>query len=206
MCLTARQEGAWHEFVHRFQPLIAAVVVKTLRRCVHPTPNLVDDLVQETYLKLCVNDFRALRDFECRHEHALAGFLKTVASNVTQDYLRSALSIKRGSGKGEDNLDDAVPARNWLAGPVESMEREIVLRQVERCLERECAEPNFERDCKIFWLYYRNGLTAQDISRQPDVGLTVKGVESALFRLTQMLKVRLGGSRARRQTVRMSVA
>ena len=63
------------------------------------SPGLVDDLVQNTFLKLCADNFKALREFEFRHEHALTGFLKVVASNVVRDHLRSSLSQKHGNGK-----------------------------------------------------------------------------------------------------------
>lgn len=196
--------AAWYEFVHQFQPLIAVVIVKKLRRCMNPNPGLVDDLVQETYLKLCANNFRALRRFDCRHDHALAGFLKVVASNVTQDYLRSSLSQKRGSGKGEDDLEEAMPTVHSVANSATAMERAIMFRQIERCLERQSSEPNFKRDRKIFSLYYRHGLTAHAIARYPGIGLGVKGVESALLRVKRVLKASLGGPFCSKSTAGLS--
>src|ERR1700680_4483663 len=78
LCLRSRDEFLWTEFIRRSQPVIAGVVVKTVRRWTTPSPALIDDLVQDTYVKLCANDFRALRQFVCRHENALFGFLKVV--------------------------------------------------------------------------------------------------------------------------------
>jgi len=40
----------------------------------------------------------------------------------------------------------------------------------------------------IFWLYYEQGYSAKEISLLPSMGLTVKGVESTLQRLTRFLK------------------
>jgi len=196
-CLRSGEQSAWFEFVHGFQPLIASVITKTIRRCLNPAVSLVDDLVQETFLKLCVSNFRALRDFDCRHEHALAGFLKVVASNVAQDYLRGSLSQKRGSGKGEEDLEKAIPTAHGVANSAAVMEQAIVFRQIERCLERHCFEPNSKRDRKIFLLHYRHGLTADAIACRPDIGLTVKGVESALFRIIKRLKAQLQNRPAR---------
>ena len=190
-CLRSGEQGAWVEFVHRFQPLIASVITKTIRRCLNPAVSLVDDLVQETFLKLCLSNFKALRDFDCRHEHALAGFLKVVASTVAQDYLRGSLSQKRGSGKGEEDLEKATPTAHSVANSAAVMEQAIMFRQIERCLERQCSEPNFKRDRKIFSLYYRHGLTADAIARRPDIGLTEKGVESALFRTIKNLRAQV---------------
>ena len=47
---------------------------------------------------------------------------------------------------------------------------------------------NFDRDYKMFWLYFRDGFTALEISQLPDIGLkNVKGVESALLRLIKWM-------------------
>ncbi|SRR5216684_3091174 len=191
LCLQSEDQAAWLEFVRRFQPLIAGVVIKSIRRWTNPTPALVDDLVQDTYLKLCANNFRALREFECQHENALFGFLKVVASNVVQDHIRSSWSQKRGSGKEEEELDQIQVAANPSSSFSENAERNILLSEIGRCLETHSAEPNFARDCTIFWLYYRQGLTAKAISELPAIGLTVKGVESTLLRLTRLVKEKM---------------
>ena len=45
-----------------------------------------------------------------------------------------------------------------------------------------------ERDRAIFWLYYLQGLTAEEIAELPVAGLSAKGVESALRRVTSWLR------------------
>ncbi len=181
----------WLEFVRRFQPLIARVVVKSVRHWTKPAPSLVDDLIQETYLKLCANNFRALRDFEGRHENALFGFLKVVASNVVQDHFRSSYSQKRGSGREEEDLEKAQTTAVGGASFSETAERNILISEIQQCLASQASEPNFARDCMIFWLYYRQGLTAKAISELPGIGLTVKGVESTLLRLTRLVREKM---------------
>ena len=190
LCLQSGDQATWLEFVRRFQPLLAGVIIKSIRRWTNPTPALVDDLVQDTYLKLCANNFRALREFDCKHENALFGFLKVVASNVVQDHFRSSYSQKRGSGKEDEELDKiqvSTPSSSFS----ENAERNILIGEIRQCLESHAAEPNFTRDCTIFWLYYQQGLTAKAISELPAIGLTVKGVESTLLRLTRLLKEKM---------------
>jgi hypothetical protein len=69
------------------------------------------------------------------------------------------------------------------------------MAEIQRILEKELAhEPNFGRDIAIFWFYYRWGLTAKEISEILSMGLTVKGVESVLLRLTRLVRSKLGGS------------
>jgi RNA polymerase sigma factor (sigma-70 family) len=191
LCLASKDEACWLEFVRRFQPLIARVVVKCVRRRSIPHPSLVDDLVQETYLKLCANQCKALRDFECEHENALFGFLKKVAHNVVEDYFRTSYSQKRGSGREEEDLETVTAIAAPGPDPATETERNILLGQVARCLDDCAQDPNFRRDSTIFWLYYRHGLTAKAISQMPAIGLTVKGVESTLLRLTRMVREKL---------------
>jgi len=191
LCLDSQDEALWTEFVRRFQSLIAGVVNKCVLRRGRSNPTLVDDLVQDTYLKLCANNFKALRDFEFHHENALFGFLKKVASNVVEDYYRGSHSQKRGSGRQEEDIEEVrnvVPANPRMDQPVE---REILLGEIKQYLAEQAAEPNFVRDYTIFWLYYQQGLTAKAISQLPGIGLGIKGVESTLLRLTRQVRAKL---------------
>jgi RNA polymerase sigma-70 factor (ECF subfamily) len=151
---------------------------------------LIDDLTQDTYVKICANNFKALRTFDFRHENALFGFLKVMAANVAEDYIRSSHSQKRGQGRDDEDFD-----QTGSAGPSSSpepIERKILMNEIKKCLQEHSADPNFARDYAIFWLYYRQGLTAKEIADLPSIGLTVKGVESTLLRLTRMLRDKLG--------------
>jgi RNA polymerase sigma-70 factor (ECF subfamily) len=56
-----------------------------------------------------------------------------------------------------------------------------------------------ERDRVMFWLYYRQGYTAEEIARLPAIGLTAKGVESALRRVTVWLRAQVGQEKPRDQ-------
>lgn len=194
LCLNVNDEATWTEFVRRFNPLIAGVIVKRLRRHTGniPNPSLIDDLTQDTYVKLCSNNFKPLRMFDFQHENAFFGFLKVVATNVAEDYLRSTRSQKRGQGRDDADFDEIGPA-----GPstsAEPMEQKILMDEINRCLQGHSSDPNFARDFAIFWLYYRQGLTAKAISELPSIRLEVKGVESVLFRLTRIVRDKLGRS------------
>ncbi|HEV3041158.1 MAG TPA: sigma-70 family RNA polymerase sigma factor [Candidatus Angelobacter sp.] len=190
-CLTKGGESLWNEFVCAFQPMIAGVIIKTLRRWGQPDAALVDDLVQETFLKLCSHDFRALREIQSNYENAVFGFIKVVASNVVQDHYRKSLSQKRGSGKGEEDLELAQASAVSDSSFSERLEQRDQLGQIDECLKALSAEPNFERDYSIFWLFHRQGLTAKEISELPTIGLTVKGVESTLLRLARLVRSKL---------------
>lgn len=199
LCLAQQDEAMWLEFVRRFQPLIAGVVLKSIRRWARPTPNLVDDLVHDTYLKLLANKCRALRQFNFEHDHAFFGFLKRVASNVVQDHFRSTYSQKRGSGREEEDLETLHASTAASNHPADEMDREILMREVQQSLHCLASDGNFARDCTIFWLYYRQGLTAKAISGLPGIGLTVKGVESTLLRMVRLVRERLGNAPQRKR-------
>src|SRR5258708_33117193 len=79
-CVRSGEESYWCEFVARFQPVIACVVSKTVRRYSQPNLALVDDLVQSTYLKLCANNYKPLRSLNETHQNSIYGLLKVIAS------------------------------------------------------------------------------------------------------------------------------
>jgi RNA polymerase sigma-70 factor (ECF subfamily) len=155
-CLESGSHNDWTQFVRCFQPLIASVVIRVMRRYGESNPAVADDLIQECYLRLCKDECRALRQFEHRHEESIFGFVKVVAASVAMDHFR---------------------ARNADAA--------ILMKQISFRLERITEN---QRDRAIFWLYYQQGYTANDISKIPGIALSAKGVESCILRLTQALR------------------
>jgi RNA polymerase sigma-70 factor (ECF subfamily) len=69
-----------------------------------------------------------------------------------------------------------------------AMERQILLKQIDHFLETCSQGPDRDRDCLMFWLYYQQGMSAKAIAALPTIGLTEKGVESAIFRLTRLVR------------------
>jgi RNA polymerase sigma-70 factor (ECF subfamily) len=188
-CLDSQDLDGWTEFVRRFQPLIAGVVYRSV--CARPRPNtsMVDDLVQQTFLKLCANNYKALQDFNFKDDHGFFGFLKVVASHVVEDYFREVNNQKRGGGREEEDIEEVRIPVLFRPTSLQPAEMAILIEQIDRCLKKLASDPNFTRDYTIFWLYYRQGLTAKAISKLPGITLGVKGVESTLLRLTRYVKV-----------------
>ena len=185
LCLGTGAEDDWREFVRRTQPLIASVIINTVRRWKHPAPSLVDDLIQNTYVKLFDNDKKALRSIKNEYENAIFGFLKVVASNVVQDHFR-----KPGNKVDEVEVSDAV----LPPGPDERERREFLDKkdEVQRILAKLPQSETRERDLAIFWFFYEQGCTAKEISLMPHLKLTVKGVEAVILRLNRHLRGELG--------------
>jgi RNA polymerase sigma-70 factor (ECF subfamily) len=189
LLLASRDEALWVEFVRRFQPVIAGVIFKRIRRrCPRVDLGLVDDLAGQTYVKILDNNCRVLRNFEFRHDNALHGFLKVVSDHVVEDHFRDRRERAR---RLEEDLERLQAVLSDDFDSSQSMERRILIEKIEARLQELADEPKFARDYRIFWLYFREGLTAREISELPDIGLTVKGIESTLLRLIKWLRGKL---------------
>jgi RNA polymerase sigma-70 factor (ECF subfamily) len=107
---------------------------------------------------------------------------------VANDYFRRIRSEKRGGKVVTMSLVEEA-----AAFPVSStkelgrMHRSVLLAQLDEKL-RSAPEIISERDRSVFWLYYLQGLTAEEIARLSAAGLTAKGVESALRRVSKWLR------------------
>jgi RNA polymerase sigma-70 factor, ECF subfamily len=191
-CATSRSPEAWEEFVRRFHRLIATVILRTAGRLGDASKHTVDDLLQETYLKLCADNFRILRTFEQQHPDAFTGYVKVITANVVRDHFKSVHTQKRGSGQLEQIEEDFVPsATEGSAGSPQSIERAVLIQELNRHLDLCTAGPDHERNKRIFWLHYRAGLSARAIADLPSIRLSSKGVESILSRLTRDLRQRM---------------
>jgi RNA polymerase sigma-70 factor (ECF subfamily) len=177
-CLESGSEAAWTAFIQRFQPLIASSAARVVRRYGQPNLALVDDLTQETFLRLCRDNCRALRDFQAQHDEAIFGYIKVIATSVALDHFRARAAHKRRGEVADDgtNLEASTSSS--------TIEQRMFLTE----LDRHLVSTETERDRTIFWLYYRQGYTARDIAAIPKLGLTQKGVESCIYRLTQSLR------------------
>jgi RNA polymerase sigma-70 factor (ECF subfamily) len=181
-------EEAWTEFVRRFQPLIAAAIAKVARRFGKVSNELVDDLVQEVFIKLCRDNFHPLSGVATtRDEKSLFGFLRVVAANVAHDHFRRARAFKAGGAHAEKQESIEAPELDKRRAS-SAIERGVLLEEMDRRLKTLSHEPNFNRNRAIFWFYYKEGLTATEIAALPDIKLSVKGVESTLLRLTRYIK------------------
>src|SRR6267154_193894 len=185
-CLQSGSEPAWAEFVRRFHPLVGSVVLRLARQWGEASPQLIDDLIQETYLKLCAERLHLLESFKSRHKGAIYAYIKVFTANLVHDHFKNAHSQKRGGGTSLTSIDrpDTVQTLPAAISSPAILERDILIRQIDACLQGVISGPESERDRRIFWLYYRVGLAASAIAALPTIALSTKGVESTLLRLT----------------------
>ena len=197
-CCAASDAEAWEEFVVRFHRPISLSVIRTTYQWSELPRREMDDLVQETYFKLCIDKCRLLGEFAAQHPESILGYIKTIAANVVHDYFKARNSLKRGAGRDRESLDTDPPASSDSLGSPATMERQLLLKQIDECLGASVAGADQERDRLIFWLYYQQGMTAKAIAALPTVGLTAKGVESAILRLTRLVREQVANSRSKR--------
>jgi DNA-directed RNA polymerase specialized sigma24 family protein len=183
----AGESGAWEEFVARTQPMVARTCAHAARLRGQRDASQIDDYVQETYTRLLSGGL--LARFEPRHPDAVYGLLKLVATRVVQDQGKARAAAKRGRRAPEVSLEVVEPA-----APPFRPEDAILLDQIEASVREVSSGHEVDRDLLIFQLYYRLGLSAAAIASIPSLELTVKGVESFLFRLTTHLRLKMAAA------------
>jgi len=178
-CCEDGSEAAWVLFVRTFQPLIASTISRIVGRYTTQNHALIDDLVQDTFLRLCADNARILRQFEARHQMAVFGFIKVIATSVALDHFRARTAQKRsGEIQGLEELN--CEPRSHGA----KIEEMTLIKEINDNL----VSTESWRDRTIFWLYYRHGFSAKEIAAVREFNLTQKGVESCIFRITRSVR------------------
>jgi len=153
-----------------------------------PSHGTISEIMQEVFLKLCEDDRRILREFEDRGNDSFLKLLRMITASVGTDHFRRSRAEKRGGRSNSVPLETHVSADSVFDDKAtEAVEWPSLIAQLDGLLML-YPKTVSRRDRNLFWLYYRQGLTADAISRIPAIGLTAKGVESALQRLTRLLR------------------
>lgn len=200
ICADSKDERAWLEFIQRFHTVIASAVLRTARMWCEPTRAHLDDLIQDTYLKLCENDNRLLRSFQPHQEDSIYGFLKVVAANVVHDHFKAAQAAKRGANQTEAIIEVLYnnPALALDEG-FSTVSRRLQLEQIDKVLCLVTAGKDQDKKRAIFWLRHRQGLSAKEIAQIPGMELTTEGVESVLLRLATLIRTHFEDSSPHRE-------
>ncbi|HZS27717.1 MAG TPA: hypothetical protein VFB76_10845 [Candidatus Angelobacter sp.] len=188
LCLQGH-EDAWRELLQRYHRLLLGVAARVLRRYFPNSPQIkefIAEAVQDAILRICANNFRALRELEWRHEGALRGLLQITAATAAHDFAR-----KRRSEKWNVDKEESLEERGLVIPNPESTEKKFVhktlLKEVTRCLAKLTRdEPNSARDIAMFLLYYGFTVTAADLARL--YKLNVRKVENIVARLARLAR------------------
>jgi len=150
---------------------------------------LVDDLVQQMYLRLSDPKYRILAKFKAKCPGSAHAYIHVVTKNFVTDFFKSRFAKKHG-GKviflAPEDTDVAMP--EGRLGTASAMDREVLFSQVDKYLHMLDKGPTWIRDHKIFWDYYKEGKSAYEIAMEPGIGLTAEGVESVVLRLVRKVR------------------
>ena len=172
----ARDERAWEEFLCLFGKHLDRTCAMWIRRHGRQSSkDLIEELKQNTYLRLCQNDCRALRSYQGTHERSIYSFLAKTVSWVVPDYYRD-----EGNRLEPAELDPDLPSPD-------SMKNLGLIREVFECLDRTVGEePEGKRNIAMLKLFYWHGYSAREIAEL--CGLQTRKVENILLRLISILR------------------
>jgi RNA polymerase sigma-70 factor, ECF subfamily len=188
ICAYSAQAPEWEEFVRMVSPVVTLAARRVSSVWGDPSEGTVSEIVQEVFLKLCEDERRILREFDDRGNDSFLKLLKMITASVGTDHFRRSRAEKRGGRSRSVPLEPDLATNHVSdAKATAAVEWPSLISQLDGLLKLYPGTVS-ARDRNLFWLYYRQGLTAEAISRIPAIGLSAKGVESALLRLTRLLR------------------
>jgi RNA polymerase sigma-70 factor (ECF subfamily) len=97
----------WNGFVLRYQRLVSACILRTLkRRHVAHSQADIDDLAAELWLLLLRGDRRKLRQYDPTRGMRLSSYLALLATNLTRDHLRTRQAKQARLTQPDDTLGE----------------------------------------------------------------------------------------------------
>ncbi len=189
LCAEPCDDAAWAELVGRIGKPISAAIKRTAAAWGDPSRSIVEDILQVTYLKLWEGGRRLLRDLAIERPEAILAYLKKIATNATHDYFKHGHSISAGGNQPHVSTSDVDPkAGGATRGSEDRMAFEVLLNEIDYHLKHELPGPDQERDRTIFWLYFRQGMSTNEIASLTAIGLSAKGVGSVIERLKHCIR------------------
>lgn len=192
-CIAGKGPEYWQEFVERTRAVVGATIYRVAQRWGECRTEVFEDLFQETYFHLLQDQCKILQDFQarCGTEESIFGFLKVVAANLTHDHFRAQHAKKRDVDCTMTTEHVSTEIASAILGTVVDIERTIMLREIDEFLDKIITTKDATKQKAVFWLYYKQGMTASAIAALPHIDLSTKGVESLIFRLTGVLRKHL---------------
>ena len=151
---------------------------------------LLAELAQEVYLRLCQNDGTMMQEFRADSNFAVDAFFARVCTSVAVDYLRRTESLKRFGNVV--SVDETCESEMSGRSPRDYSElnEDAILKwiDVEKVAAEDPDPKNANRNAIIFKLHFIDGLTTEEISEFPGFNLTERGVGSVISRLRKRIR------------------
>jgi RNA polymerase sigma factor (sigma-70 family) len=202
-------EDAWREFVHRYHNAIRGSVAKTFhlranqeidRRAQFPD-DLIEDLVQNVYIRLVEEGNRALNRFAGEHENSIFQYLSIIAINVVRDHFREGKALKRPKlsfslDELMENQGDAGILKDAVSidGSAYGGSTSVSIEDIEAAVKSSVSRKHRDRDLLIFKLRYCEGLTLDEIKTAMSLDISPIGIGSILNRIIGKLREKLNRS------------
>jgi RNA polymerase sigma-70 factor (ECF subfamily) len=197
ICAYSTKAPEWGEFVRLVTPVVALTARRISLLWSDESGFTVSEIVQEVFLKLCEDERRILREFEDRGNDSFFKLMRMITASVSTDHFRRTRAEKRGGRLGAVPLESPLIEEELCDGEaIRAVEWPTLIAQLDGLL-RLYPDTVSARDRNLFWMYYRQGMTAQAIARIPAMGLGAKGVESALLRLVRLLRQTIANGKPR---------
>jgi len=146
------------------------------------------EIVQDVFVKLCADERRVLREFASRDGEEFLRLLRVITARLGRDHFRRLTAEKRGGSLTGVPVEPESVANEVPDGrAARAVEMRSLFAQLDGLL-RLYPKQVSARDRKIFWLHFSHGMSPRAISRIATVDLSAAGVESALTRLTRLLR------------------
>ncbi len=151
------RDADWTSLVRRVDPMLRSTVAGLGRSYgVYLNRDLLDEVIQETYVRLLQNDRRVLRGCRGRSETTILSYLRRVARSTLIDWLRARRALKRGPAV--ELSIDALDALDALAGDVDGFDVPSRASSPLDALYAQELRRRFRREC---WCVARHGCTAR---------------------------------------------
>lgn len=199
-----RDEGAWSEFIRRFDQRIRLVVYRAFKEKASPRDMAsieehVQDRVQEVYQKLLENQCRALNNYVGKNEDSIFLYLGTIAQHVVVNYfVREKATQKRPnisstiSPKHENqNFRELVQDPNYPSHIPEAdddLNLEDLEAEIESILNHYLRGRHKQRNLIIFKLYFYHEYKASEIVEALPYSLSLKTVENIISHLKKIVQ------------------
>jgi RNA polymerase sigma-70 factor (ECF subfamily) len=187
ICSESTDAAQWERFLRLATPYASMTAARVCRIWTGKTDSaLIEDIVQEVFVRICDQERKILREFKPRGEDSFFALLRVVSASVANDYFRRHYSLKRGGHAVTLSLEEVQETYSGRQAS-NAIQSSVLHAQLDQMIRSAPAEIS-ERDRNLFWLYYLHGFTAEELASIEGANLTSKGVESALRRMIQWLK------------------
>ncbi len=172
---------AWQALADHLRPCVVRVLARALARVDRAA---IEDLEQETWLRLLAQDRAQLRQAAAMSVAAVERLATTIALNLVRDHCRK-IAVRKAIP-----VDTLVPlfARE-SPGPESLVTRAERLARSRPTAEDLAGSTDPQRDLLIWTAYYEDGATPREIAAL-ELGISLKGIESVIHRLTQKVRKR----------------